>query len=82
MAQTTDNPLRLLNETLISFGEGHKLPNNPKRETIRSWADRGVVSKVTGESVALECVQIGDRRFTSVEAHQRFLERLNGTKED
>jgi hypothetical protein len=48
------------------------VPGNPHIATLHRWRLRGV------KGVKLETVLVGGRRFTSVEAIARFMERLNG----
>ena len=56
-----------LNESLISFAEAAKrLPGRPHVNSLHRWRLRGV------RGVRLESVLIGGKRFTSVEALQRF----------
>lgn len=70
-------PESLLKEQLLTFNQGRKLPLRPCRKTILTWVNVGCKSKRTGKLVFLECVQIGRIWYTSVEAHQRFVARLN-----
>lgn len=74
------NNKKLMGETLVSFGEGHRLPQNPSRTTLTRWAFVGVESTVSGQTVMLEHVQIGARYYTSTEAFERFVARLNEGK--
>lgn len=48
------------------------------RETVRQWILFGRKSKVTDALVYLEHKQLGGRLFTSVEAVERFYQRLGG----
>lgn len=67
-------------ETLVAFDEGKKLvpePNAPSTFQMRTWADNGLRSKRSGKQVFLEWFQIGQRRFTSLEAYERFEADLN-----
>jgi len=57
--------LRLLNKA------SDDVPGNPHVSTLIRWALRGI------KGCKLETVMVGGRRFTSVEAIQRFLVRLN-----
>jgi uncharacterized protein YcbX len=65
-------------ERLLSLGQAAK--RLPKRSdmkpvhpnTVARWARDGLHGKI------LETILIGGRRFTSVEACQRFFERLSG----
>ena len=47
------------------------VPGNPHCSTLIRWALRGV------KGIKLETVVVGGRRFTSVEAIRRFIERLS-----
>jgi hypothetical protein len=47
------------------------VPGRPHISTMIRWALRGV------KGTRLETVMVGGRRFTSIEAIQRFLTRLN-----
>jgi hypothetical protein len=47
------------------------VPGNPHISTLIRWALRGL------KGIKLETALVGGRRFTSVEAIQRFLVRLN-----
>jgi len=48
------------------------VPGNPHCSTLIRWALRGV------RGIKLESVVVGGRRFTSVEAIRRFIQRLSG----
>ena len=50
------------------------VPGRPHASTLIRWAMRGV------RGVRLETVVIGGRRFTSLEAIQRFVARLSGER--
>ena len=57
-------------ERLITFCEASgRLPSKPHACTIHRWSRRGV------RGVRLETVLVGGRRFTSVEALRRFMQR-------
>jgi hypothetical protein len=59
-------------EQLCLLAEAAKcVPGNPHISTLIRWWKRGV------KGVILETLIVGGRRFTSVEAIQRFLARLN-----
>lgn len=66
----------LQNETVISFGDAPAhLPRRRRGKkthvaTLYRWAQRGV------RGVKLESLQVGGTRCTSIEAIQRFCERL------
>ncbi len=56
-------------ENLISIREArHQFPHRPSISTIWRWIPKGVKGAV------LESIRIGGRRFTSVEACQRFID--------
>lgn len=57
-----------LTETLLSLSEAAKiLPGTPHLSTLHRWRLRGV------RGVKLETCLVGGRRYTSVEAVDRFL---------
>jgi hypothetical protein len=57
-------------EELLSFGDATKaLPGRPHISSIYRWASRGV------RGAKLESVLVGGRRYTSVEAVERFCAR-------
>lgn len=59
-------------ETLVPIGKGGKLfPYPVGRTALERWMRHGV------RGVRLESILIGNRRFTSEEAIQRFVERTN-----
>jgi hypothetical protein len=63
-------------EELLSLAQAaRRLPGRPHISTLHRWANPGV------KGVRLETVRLGGRRFTSVEALQRFTERLNAGSE-
>jgi hypothetical protein len=62
----------IFKEQIRSYAETSKiLPGKPHCATIARWALKG------RKGVRLESVVIGSRRFTSVEAIERFVARLN-----
>lgn len=61
-----------LTETLISLKDAaRRLPGRPHVSTLWRWSTRGV------RNIRLETSLVGARRFTSLEAIARFLERIN-----
>jgi hypothetical protein len=61
-------------EQIRSYAEASKaLPGRPHSGTIARWATRG------RQGVRLETVTIGGRRYTSLEAIQRFVRQLSGS---
>lgn len=63
-------------ETLITLSEAsRRLPNHPSVTTLWRWWQRGV------KGHKLETAQIGGKRYTSVEALQRFVDRLSASEE-
>jgi hypothetical protein len=62
-------------EQVIPFAEAAKVsPGRPIIATVWRWGTRGIAG------VKLESVAAGGRRFTSVEALQRFFERVTEAK--
>jgi hypothetical protein len=58
----------LTKETLIKFGKAPKaVPGRPHISTLHRWRLRGV------RGVKLETCLVGGRRFTSIEAIDRFI---------
>lgn len=72
--------IKIIDETLISAAEAAEyLPSrrgskSPAVSTIYRWMSAGV------DGVQLDWIQCGSTRFTSVEALQRFCERLREVK--
>lgn len=71
-------------ETPLPFGVAvRRLPSlrsgrpvNPS--TLWRWATVGVKSRATGERVKLETIRVGGSSATTIEALQRFFDRLGG----
>jgi hypothetical protein len=62
-------------ETLIGMGQGSALlPDRPSMCTMWRWATRGARGRV------LDTVVIGGRRYTSIEAIQRFARQDGATE--
>jgi len=62
-------------EELVSFEDAAAyLPSQPHRATVWRWSQRGV------RGVTLESVMVGGRRFTSIEAVDRFVAAMNQKK--
>ena len=65
----------LLNEQRISIAEAGRRAGNVKAETIWRWRTKGIAG------VKLESFVIGGRRFTSVEALDRFITRVTEARD-
>lgn len=73
---------RLMTEQAISLTKARdKFPGRPHYNTIVGWSVRGCRNRHTGSRVHLETMRVGDGIFTSEEAIQRFLVRLNTEEE-
>jgi len=60
------------NEQVISIADAaQRLPGRPSVRTVWRWLDRGC------RKTQLESILIGGRRYTSVEAVDRFLTAIN-----
>lgn len=76
----------VFSETVVSFNEAtKKLPKTTRNKTIHistmhRWVQRGLRSR-DGMVIRLECVKVGGRICTSLEALERFFERLTGSVE-
>lgn len=68
-------------ETLIGMSESKCLPTEPSRTTVYFWCDNGIKNRITGQMCVLETVLVGGRRFTSLEAYDRWQEKLNAGRE-
>lgn len=70
--------IRIADEHLVPLSQVPKLLPEPRphRNAVYRWAKHGVRG-----GVRLECIQIGGRRYTSVEALQRFSVRLQQAEE-
>jgi len=69
--------MSLLREHLVQVAQSKsKLPGNPSESSVRRWAKRGVRGKKSGEVHKLEIRYIGSSMYTSLEAYERFSERL------
>jgi len=74
----------ILKETLVAFKQGARLlgptaTRGPAYGTLVRWAKDGLAAKDSPDSklVTLEYYYIGGRLFTSVEAFERWLEKIN-----
>ena len=67
----------LLREQLVPISQSKtKLPGNPSESSARRWAKRGVMGKKSGTVHKLEIAYIGSTMYTSIEAFERWSERL------
>lgn len=71
------NP-RVARETVVLLAHRRKLPNKPSRTTLYCWRKTGLVSKISGKRITLEWCRYGGLPATSLEAYDRFMQRLNG----
>lgn len=65
-------------EAKIAVNDVKKLGLQKHPTTVAKWITDGFRSQVTGGLVQLEGCYIGRELFTSREAYQRFLKKLNG----
>lgn len=76
----------VFNETVVSFREATKrLPKTSRNKnihisTLHRWVHRGLQSR-DGKVIRLEFVKMGGKICTSLEALQRFFDRLAGDVE-
>ena len=67
----------LLREQLVPISQSKtKLPGSPSESSARRWAKRGVKGKKSGTVHKLEIAYIGSTMYTSIEAFERWSERL------
>lgn len=67
----------LLHEKLVLLSDCRKLPGKPKKTTVMKWRIRGCINQITRQRHYIETVKIGGQLWTSEEAYQRFMEKLN-----
>jgi hypothetical protein len=69
--------MSLLREQIVPVSQSKtKLPGSPSESTVRRWAKRGVVGKKSKEVHRLEICYIGSTMYTSIEAIERWSDRL------
>ena len=68
---------QVASEQIVRFSEGRKLPTEPSRNCLYNWTMKGYVSKANKERHYLEWCYVGGGKFTSIEAFERFVEKLN-----
>lgn len=66
----------ILRETLVPVSQSKRLPGKPSRSTVRRWMKSGVKGKKSGVVHKLEVVYIGSTPYTSIEAYERWSERV------
>ena len=67
----------LLREQLVPISQSKtKRPGSPSESSARRWAKRGVIGKKSGTVHKLEIAYIGSTMYTSIEAFERWSERL------
>jgi len=69
--------MSLLREHVVPLSQAKKkLPGSPSESSIRRWAKRGVKGKKSGAVHKLEVCYIGNTMYTSIEAFERWSERI------
>ena len=69
--------MSLLREHVVPLSQSKsKLPGNPSKSTVSRWAKKGVRGKRSGEIIKLEIAYIGTTPYTSLEAFERWSERI------
>ena len=69
--------MSLIKEEVVPLSQSKsKLPGNPSKSTVSRWAKKGVIGKKSGEVIKLEIVYIGTTPYTSIEAFERWTERI------
>jgi hypothetical protein len=70
-------PIDVLKETIVSLNSGRKLlPRAPSFRKLKRWINVGVRSW-NGKLVKLETIKIGGEPCTSLEAFDRFCQKLS-----
>ena len=68
---------QILSETVVRCSEASSLPGKPTQKTLLNWRTKGIVNRHTGRRYTLEWAMLGGAPVTSLEAFQRFLEKIN-----
>lgn len=69
--------MSLLREHVVPLSQSKvRLPGNPSESSVRRWAKRGVKGKKSGTVHKLEVCYIGNTMYTSIEAFERWSERI------
>lgn len=67
----------IYSEKLVDLADApQKLPGSPSHQTVYRWCELGCRA-LNGQLVFLEFVKIGRKRYTSVEAFERFCNALS-----
>lgn len=61
--------------TILLAQSPKHIPGRPNASTPYRWATEGVKVPGSDERIRLETIKVGGKRFTSLEAIQRFIER-------
>jgi len=69
--------ISVLQENVVDFAEGHKIPGRATYNQLYYWAKKGLLMP-DGTRVTLEFAKRGGGLATSLEAIKRFWERTNG----
>jgi len=68
---------RICKEEIVYFSDRSRLTGKPSRRRLWNWAKLGLISD-SGKRVTLEYAKIGGSWATSIEAYERFIQRING----
>lgn len=71
----------IYSEKLVDIADApKKLPTSPSRNTVYRWCELGCRA-LNGQLIFLEFVKIGRKRYTSIEAFERFCNALSANLE-
>lgn len=69
--------MSLIREHLVPLSQSKsKLPGGPSKSTVIRWVKDGVLGKKSKERIKLEVAYIGTTPYTSLEAYERWSERI------
>ena len=69
--------MSILREHLIPLSQSKsKLPGNPSKSTVIRWVKDGIKGKKSSKAIKLEVAYIGTTPYTSLEAFERWSERI------
>ena len=69
--------MSLLREHLVPLSQSKsKLPGGPSKSTVIRWGKDGIKGRKSGKVLRLEVAYIGTTPYTSLEAFERWSERI------
>ena len=66
----------IVREHLVPIAQSKQLPGSPSESSVRRWVRKGVLGKKSGKVHKLQVVYIGSSPYTSIEAFERWVDRV------